>query len=68
MTTLTVGSAKLHRRTVTPSELRREIDEITREFGPLEMLRSKDERDALTADERAAMRRLDGLTFLLHGK
>lgn len=68
MTTLTVDRSKLRRRTLTRNEISNEIGALTRRFGTLDELSDKDSRDALTADERAAMRRLDGLHFLLHGK
>lgn len=44
--------------------LEREIAKIERERGTLASLREKAERELLTAEDLAALRRLDGLTYL----
>lgn len=64
MTTI-ASRTQLRSRTLTRSQMEHEIAELAAEFGALEELQNKADRDLLTPDERVAMRRLDGLTFLL---
>lgn len=64
MTLLTPQSRSSVRR-MSREEVDLEIKEIETRRGSLAKLQAKAARDALTADERADMRRLDSLKFLL---
>lgn len=64
MSTVT-DQPQLRRRVLTRSQMQQEIDALTTAFGSLSELQGKADRDLLTPDERAAMRKLDGLNFLL---
>ncbi len=51
--------------TMSQAEIRGEISRLEAAHGSFDSLREKAERDALSAEERVAYRRLDSLRFLL---